>query len=193
MLTVYYGLLAEPGTMNDSKIRSRAFLLISIALPLIGVGGLLYVAKGQPLLVFGIALFAGAIVFAWNIAVAWRCASHDRNGGMLSRLTHHHLALLFSLAAATSIIAYSFIYIHTGIQHGTHFVEKPDLPLALYFSCATFTTLGYGDFTPSPASRLIAATEALSGYVLLGTLVAMLTSFLGTPPPPTPSGQDRVS
>lgn len=39
---------------------------------------------------------------------------------------------------------------------------------SLYFSIVTFTTLGYGDIQPVPAGRLLAAFQALSGYIYLG-------------------------
>jgi hypothetical protein len=41
----------------------------------------------------------------------------------------------------------------------------------LFFSIVTFTTLGYGDFQPTPRMRLIAASEAIIGYLYLGLLV----------------------
>ena len=45
---------------------------------------------------------------------------------------------------------------------------------ALYFSFVTFTTLGYGDFQPMPRMRLLAAIEAVLGYLYLGLLVGVL-------------------
>lgn len=48
----------------------------------------------------------------------------------------------------------------------------------LYFSIVTFTTLGYGDFYPVPEARLIAAFEAIIGYVSLAALIAALARFL---------------
>ncbi len=42
----------------------------------------------------------------------------------------------------------------------------------IYFSTVTFTTLGYGDFSPTPEARLIAAAEAFLGNMHLGILVA---------------------
>lgn len=47
-----------------------------------------------------------------------------------------------------------------------------DFMIGLYFSVSTFTTLGYGDFVPTPETRVVASVEALSGYVLLGLIVA---------------------
>lgn len=43
---------------------------------------------------------------------------------------------------------------------------------AVYFSIVTITTLGYGDFQPSNDLRLIAAVEAVFGYIYLGFFVA---------------------
>ena len=46
-----------------------------------------------------------------------------------------------------------------------------------YFSFATLTTLGYGDFTAAGSlGRAIAVLEAISGQVFLATLVARLVS-----------------
>jgi hypothetical protein len=38
----------------------------------------------------------------------------------------------------------------------------------VYYSFMTFTTVGYGDLVPHGPIRFIAATEALTGFVLLG-------------------------
>lgn len=43
-----------------------------------------------------------------------------------------------------------------------------------YFSIVTFTTLGYGDFRPVEECRLVAATEAIVGYIYFGLTVAIL-------------------
>ena len=45
---------------------------------------------------------------------------------------------------------------------------------ALYFSVVTFTTLGYGDLQPVENLRLLAAAEALFGYIYLGMFVSVL-------------------
>jgi len=37
----------------------------------------------------------------------------------------------------------------------------------LYFSAATYTSLGYGDIVPQGSLRLLAGTEALNGLVLI--------------------------
>ncbi len=48
--------------------------------------------------------------------------------------------------------------------------------VSLYFSAITLTTVGYGDFIPANDwGRLFASVEALSGYFVLATIVAIIT------------------
>ena len=68
------------------------------------------------------------------------------------------------------MIVFSLIYRNVGLMEGGHHVQ-PTAREALYFSIVTFSTLGYGDFAPSPSARLIAAFEALLGNLHLGMLV----------------------
>ncbi|REG51025.1 ion channel [Paraburkholderia sp. BL6669N2] len=57
---------------------------------------------------------------------------------------------------------------------------------ALYFSIVTFTTTGYGDYHPTKELRLVAAAEALAGYIFFGLFVAVIAaSFLKQPKGPT--------
>jgi Ion channel len=51
----------------------------------------------------------------------------------------------------------------------------------LYFSIVTFTTTGYGDYHPTPSVRLIAASEALTGYIFFGLFVSLLASHFSKP------------
>ncbi|MDD2547303.1 MAG: potassium channel family protein [Burkholderiaceae bacterium] len=43
-----------------------------------------------------------------------------------------------------------------------------DLVSCLYFSAETYTSLGFGDITPSGPVRLLAGAEALNGLLLIG-------------------------
>jgi hypothetical protein len=49
-----------------------------------------------------------------------------------------------------------------------------DLEEAVYFSTVTFSTLGYGDITPTAAWRVFAALEAMNGFILIGWSIAYL-------------------
>lgn len=48
------------------------------------------------------------------------------------------------------------------------------LPEALYFSCITFTTIGYGDLAPIGLARFIAVVEGLLGITLVSSFVVAL-------------------
>lgn len=49
---------------------------------------------------------------------------------------------------------------------------------ALYFSIITWTTVGYGDFTPPEALQLVAALQAMLGYFIFGSAVGLGTYLL---------------
>jgi hypothetical protein len=56
-------------------------------------------------------------------------------------------------------------------------VRHPQSIDYLYFSLATLTTLGYGDFTATgDLGRMLAVTEALAGQMYLVSVVAVLVS-----------------
>lgn len=54
--------------------------------------------------------------------------------------------------------------------------ERPvrDLWNSLYFSTITLTSVGFGDFSPTPRVRIVAALEGLVGFVFLGMFTALL-------------------
>ena len=54
--------------------------------------------------------------------------------------------------------------------------EFQDLETALYFSTASFTTIGYGDVVIGHTHRLIAAIEGANGFLLIGWSTAFLVS-----------------
>jgi hypothetical protein len=87
---------------------------------------------------------------------------------------------LISIGAALMIVAFAESYSHYGL---TLTVGKADLTPSdyLYFSIITWTTVGYGDLVPTPASRPFAAAEALFGYlymaVYIGYMLNVLTFF----------------
>ena len=70
--------------------------------------------------------------------------------------------------ALFAILLYSLIYQGFGAINDRSFVS------CLYFSAITFTTVGYGDFAPHGAFRLIAASEALVGILLCGLFLFCL-------------------
>ena len=74
-----------------------------------------------------------------------------------------------SISVAYVILSFALLYQEFGIRAPTGETASPlD---HVYFSAVTFSTLGYGDFSPSPAARPIAALQALFGNVHLGMIV----------------------
>jgi len=47
-----------------------------------------------------------------------------------------------------------------------------------YFSIITWTTVGFGDFIPTPADRVWVEIEALSQYFVMGLLIAALVKLI---------------
>lgn len=76
------------------------------------------------------------------------------------------------------IVLFSFVYFFE--QKHIHFPEgQTSMSLwdSFYFSTVTFTTLGYGDFTPLGPIRIVTAIEACMGGLSFGFLVAAFSNF----------------
>ncbi len=52
--------------------------------------------------------------------------------------------------------------------------ELPNLETALYFSLATYTTIGFGDVVVGPGWRVLAGIEGLTGILLVGWSTAFV-------------------
>jgi len=89
------------------------------------------------------------------------------------------LALIFILI----IVAFGVIYFEYGIKDASSQSRSSRLADCVYFSVITWTTVGYGDFVPdSRVSRVVAAYEALWGYISMAALIAAIAAML-TPNP----------
>lgn len=80
------------------------------------------------------------------------------------------LAFVSTVIVADLLLLFAGIYRHLGLQYGKEIIY--DSSKSLYFSIVTWTTLGYGDFAPSPSSRPYAASEALIGYIFMAIFLA---------------------
>jgi voltage-gated potassium channel Kch len=80
------------------------------------------------------------------------------------------------IAVPGIVIAYAFSYRVLGMFDGNQRVT--DAATALYFSVVTWTTLGYGDVRPTPEVRLLAASEALIGYIAMAVFVGLFINVL---------------
>ena len=93
-----------------------------------------------------------------------------------SDLLHQSIAIggaaagLFVLHAI-EIWVYAVLYLITG--------AIPSLEAALYFSTATYTTVGYGDVVLGQAWRVLGAIEGANGIILLGWSTAFFVAIVG--------------
>ena len=62
------------------------------------------------------------------------------------------------------------------VVYHDHWNEFVDLKSALYFSLASFTTLGANDLALPPDHRMIGALEAAAGMLMFGWSTALLVS-----------------
>lgn len=97
----------------------------------------------------------------------------------------HAWSAIFGNGAMT-IVLFALLHAKSGISCAAAVCNAGatyhDFGTALYFSIVTFTTLGYGDFQPSEGMRLLAAEEALFGYVFLGFMVGAAIHWAASPP-----------
>lgn len=80
--------------------------------------------------------------------------------------------------AGAIVVGFGFVFWATGgvVAAGTH--EPAGLWECVYFSGVTFATIGYGDFLPTPAVRLLALVEGFLGALTMGFFVAVLANRL---------------
>ena len=78
---------------------------------------------------------------------------------------------------AFCILSFAALYRFTGISLDTACPFTADALDHIYFSAVTFSTLGYGDFRPCEAGRLIAAAQAIYGNLHLGLIVGCAFFF----------------
>jgi hypothetical protein len=131
----------------------------------------------------------GSLYYGCLRAVYWgphRVHDIGRNIILLC-VSYLELGILFADVYLVLGSQFSAPHSHAGIT---------SLACALYYSAATITTLGYGDITPiCDTSRLLSASEALSGvaFLALGVsrLVALLPSPLEGSRSPRPRGRGR--
>jgi hypothetical protein len=100
-----------------------------------------------------------------------------------------YVTIVATSAVARVIMAYAFAYRAFGLIDTMDNSVTTDRIPCIYFSLVTFTTLGYGDFRPVPAARLVAASEALFGYIMLAFFIAAFQRFYTRYfPSPDPTG-----
>jgi voltage-gated potassium channel Kch len=98
-----------------------------------------------------------------------RIIAHFRLHGRRSRI----LAIITVVMALFTIIT-AEVWLWAGVY--VFIGAFASFATSLYFSVVTFSTLGYGDVVPDPTWRLMAAMEAINGFLLVGWSTAYLVA-----------------
>lgn len=153
---------AESGS-NTRRLISRLSILVIIILLTGLFSGFKFEGK---LAWFPIVLMAWATYFFGFIVIAIP---------FLTSKTFYPNPIRLSLDAiisiSLSVLSFAYMYNTFGINPPKGQVGYSQWD-AVYFSAVTFSTLGFGDFSPAPKIRLVAAFQAIIGNLHLGVIVA---------------------
>jgi hypothetical protein len=131
-------------------------------------------------------LVQAAILATLVIVYAYRCVRilgvRHPSSGTGARFVG--LSLLFMAAL---LLSFASIYRATGLAQpasspsgaGGSPCREPGA--CLYFAVVTWTTVGYGDYVPTPAARPFAALEALLGYLFMAFFIPTLIHAMAGP------------
>ena len=117
---------------------------------------------------------AAVLIHFWGLLGL--TAMLDRHGARLrpheGRVRQASLILIvvFGVFALHTIQIWLYASVYRALGEMHNFDE------ALYYSTVTFSTLGYGDVLLTPRWRLLGATEAANGLILIGWSTAFLIS-----------------
>lgn len=127
------------------------------------------VLRGEALRVAYPAWYLGMIlvIMTTGISIYWL--------GTRTSTSNMEPVAIFSINAAGLVSYFALAHKFVGLTNAGDQTSYAD---ALYFSIVTWTTLGYGDLLPIAEMRLLAAAEALLGYVYFGIFVALACKAL---------------
>jgi len=78
------------------------------------------------------------------------------------------------------IFSYALIYFQFGLEYSGVAKDQASTSTywdSVYFSIVTLTTLGYGDFQPAMKLRMLAAIQAITGYICLGFIISIFSRW----------------
>jgi hypothetical protein len=76
------------------------------------------------------------------------------------------------------IFLFSLYYFKCNALTGGGIKDQVELQTCCYFSCITFTGLGYGDIVALPKFRMVAAMQSIIGYICMGGVAATIYSLI---------------
>jgi len=170
-------MLAGVRGFRARRFRYARMLALPAVVLLIGGGWVSvgqFMPEGTPRAVIGTvmaALFAAIFVADLTDRILYAFRHHTRVAPPI---------VLTFLSISLMLVAFALAYHRMGLIN----TLKDDSPTVtdwwtcVYFSIVTFTTLGFGDFSPTPAARAVACIQTVTGYLTLGILASSIASLL---------------
>lgn len=90
---------------------------------------------------------------------------------------HHQALKFYTLVLVVIITVFAIIYWRYDLIQNSKHIDVSFLT-SIYFSVTTWTTLGYGDFSPVERLRHITSVQAILGYVSLGVLITLASGYI---------------
>lgn len=121
-------------------------------------------------------IIIGLTVIIHALLYEWLYAAIGRNRGILARLRGRMRRLTVNIF--TVLVVFMALVIDIWIW-ALFYLYVESMPIdtlesALYFSMASFTTVGYGDIVLGPDWRLISSIEAVNGLLMFGWSTAFI-------------------
>lgn len=119
----------------------------------------------------GASVIVQAVFMLVGLRALERLRTHERE------FEHHHATLIIVLfvlymflAVIIDVWLWAAVYVITG--------AIPSIEEALYFSTASFTTVGYGDIVLSHEWRLLGSFEGADGMIIFGWTTALVIAAI---------------
>jgi hypothetical protein len=113
----------------------------------------------------------GAVAATGRVARLW-FAGKDPRGRLGTELLMAQLVSMLLLLHLAEAVVWALFFVLVG--------GLPDLESAVYFSLASYTTVGYGDVVLPEPWRLLGPVEAAVGVLMLGWSTGILVAVIGT-------------
>lgn len=120
-------------------------------------------------------VISGAALLATTALMLLMFISIVQNGAGRRGLLDVTLTAFAGIAAIA--VHFAVLHLHAGLIMDDAPVTS--LPIAIYFSVVTWTTLGFGDVLPATEiGRWLVVIEALFGYVIMALLISVFLAVL---------------
>jgi len=120
----------------------------------------------QPTIIAVVLAFVSAIIHAFGLLALLYCQTRQWPRIEADFGPRRNLPVFLALFGVILVLH----LIEIGVWAGVYYWQRclPDFETSLYFSGATYTTLGYGDVVLPQSWRLAGVLESLTGMLLLG-------------------------